>query len=600
MGKVTKYLIILVAVCATVVSFWVYLRYVKQVDENLLTFNVDKGSVQEIVRARGKVVTQKEYELGFSMAGTISEIFVKEGQEVEEGTPLLKLDTKSAELDRNRLSAVLAQKQANLSKLLSGTRAEELKVYETKLVNAKIALADAEKKLVEAKAKAGIDTQTTDDDFKNAKLALEKAQAKAVADLDAYYGDAPGTLKDAFIKADDAVNQETEALFTNDNTSNPKLSFSISSSGADGVQQKRVTVRNNLSAFSVDISDVDNASVYEIDRLLITSIAHLEVIGTFMDDLSEILNKIINVSDATVAAYKTSVNTGRTNVNTAISNIKNLQQNIVVQKAANSVAINTAETTYTSAKNNLDSQGNTNDSAITAAQSNVNTAANALKLAQDELALHKSGNRSEEIDSARASVREAQNQLASANDALSKGTLKAPASGVISNIHLEKQEVVSAGAVVVSFSTKGQKVQAEITELDIGKIVEDGTQNVDLMFDSYPDVLVKGRVLEVDEQEVIREGDTYYTVNILIEDQGETVIRSGMSADALIMISSLDNVLHIPSILVKKKNGNTFVTRLDDNGKQHEVEVLTGITNGEVIEIVNGLKEGQTVILKSD
>jgi RND family efflux transporter MFP subunit len=601
MGKVTRYLVILVVVCATVVSFWVYLRYVRQADVNLLTFTVERGAVEEIVRARGKVVTQKEYELGFSMGGTIKKVFVKEGQEVTAGTPLIELDKRNAELERNRISAILAQKQAALSQALAGTRTEELKVYQTKLTTAENTLTDAKKKLEEANKKTGTDLQSIEDTFTSAKLSLQKAKSKAEADIASYYGDAPGVLKAAFIKADDAVTQETEALFTNDSTANPKITFSVNgTSYVDAAQIGRVTAGNTLSAFSVDISDVDNASSYEIERLLVTSKAHLETIGSFLDVLSVALNKSINADNTVLAGYKTSVNTGRTNINTSITNINNLQQNITIQKAANSVTVNAAEASYLDAKNGLDSQGNTNESAITVAQSAVTSAENALKLAQDELALRVSGNRAEEITSARASVQESQNQLAAANETLLKSTITAPSDGIVSKINLEEHEVATAGQMVLTFSTEGQKVEADITELDIGKIKEDGTQTVDLMFDSYPDNILKGRVLFVNQQEIIQEGDTYYRVNIILEEQDGVVVRSGMSADALIMISKLENVLNIPSILVKKDNGKTFVTKLDDNKKQEEVEVLTGATNGEVIEIISGLEEGQTIILKSD
>lgn len=601
MGKVTRYLVVLVVVCTIIVLFWVFLRYIKKTDENLLTFKVERGSIEEIVRARGKVVTQKEYELSFPMNGTVKKIFVKEGQEVIQGTPLIELDKKTAELERNRLSAVLAQKEASLSKLLAGTRVEEIKVYETKVANAKNVLADAEKKLEEAKTQSVTDLQTTNDSLSNKKLSLEKAKAKAEADIASYYGDVPGVLKDAYIKADDAVRQGTEALFTNDDTANPDLTFSVSNlSYKTNAESKRITAGETLSGFSVDISDVDNASSYELDRLLNSSKSRLEIIRSFLDDLSLLLNKTINVSDATIATYKTSVNTGRTNVNTAITNINNLQQNIVVQKAANNVSINTAQSNYDDAKNALGTQKNTNQTSLTQAQTAVNAATNALRLAEDEFNLKTSGNRSQEIDSARASVQESQNQLASANEALEKSTITAPADGIVSFVAPEEHEVVTAGQMVVRFSTNGQKIEADISELDIGNISEDGTQKAELLFDAYANTVVTGKIVSVDEQEIMKEGDTYYRVNIMIDEQSEVIIRSGMSADVLIIVSAFENVLHVPSVLVNNKNGKTFVTVLDAKGKRESVEVFTGVSNGDDIEIVSGLEEGQTVVLESD
>ena len=76
-------------------------------------------------------------------------------------------------------------------------------------------------------------------------------------------------------------------------------------------------------------------------------------------------------------------------------------------------------------------------------------------------------------------------------------------------------------------------------------------------------------------------------------------IRSGMSADLEILISSKDSALKIPELVVYKRNDKEFVIVFEE-GRNKEAEVETGISDGESIEIIKGLVEGQTVVVSAD
>ena len=69
-------------------------------------------------------------------------------------------------------------------------------------------------------------------------------------------------------------------------------------------------------------------------------------------------------------------------------------------------------------------------------------------------------------------------------------------------------------------------------------------------------------------------------------------IKSGMTGNADILYEKHSEVLVIPSRLVTEKNGEKFVTIIENNN-QKEVTVKTGLrgTDGN-IEILEGLKEG--------
>lgn len=540
------YLAILVLVCTSVVGFWIYTRYFKSEESASLTFSVNRGSLDELVRARGKIVTQKAYDLAFATSGTIQTILVKEGEHVREQQPLVQLDTRSLVHERARLASVLSQRQSAYDKLLAGTRSEEIKVYATKVQSAEAALTDANQ-------------------------SLGDVQTKTEADLTALYEQVPDLLVSASVNADDAIHQQTEALFSNDNGTSPKLTMMFSNfSYTSELEMDRIVMNQELKALALGASSGANASPRSLDGYLLDAETHLARIQTFLDTLASALNFSINVPDATLTTYKSNINLGRTNVNASRTSITALKQKIAVQKTANQQLLTQAQTT-------------------------VNTAKNTVKLSQDELSLQSAGALSQDLSSARAAVTEIQDQIGSTDDQIEKSTLKAPTEGTISFVAFEAHEVVQAGVVVVNFSSDGQKIESDVSELDIARIREDGTQLVTIKLDAFPGTILNGHVTTIDTQEIIKDGDTYYRVNVLLGSVDHLNIRSGMSTDVAYHVATVKDALTVPAFVVHKKNGQQIVTVMQ-NKKKHDVVVKTGVTDGDQMEILEGLTEGEIVV----
>ena len=102
----------------------------------------------------------------------------------------------------------------------------------------------------------------------------------------------------------------------------------------------------------------------------------------------------------------------------------------------------------------------------------------------------------------------------------------------------------------------------------------------------------------IEPKEIIKEGDKYYRLNVYLDKFAES-LRPGMSADLIIFISFKDEALKIPELAIYDKGGKKFVKILKDN-QQKEIEVETGISDGENVEVISGLVEGQIVIVSQE
>jgi len=130
-------------------------------------------SVGGAVTASGEVVAAQEAQMGFSLAGQVERVEVELGDQVEEGTALVSLESSTLQAGVAQAEAALEAARAQLAELESGPRPEELA-----MADAAYATALAEYRRLEA--------APTDEERRIALAALRKAEAALVQAQAAY------------------------------------------------------------------------------------------------------------------------------------------------------------------------------------------------------------------------------------------------------------------------------------------------------------------------------------------------------------------------------------------------------------------------------
>ena len=73
-----------------------------------------------------------------------------------------------------------------------------------------------------------------------------------------------------------------------------------------------------------------------------------------------------------------------------------------------------------------------------------------------------------------------------------------------------------------------------------------------------------------------------------------------MSATGFVMLEQKENVLAIPSYLVKKVGDLNFVEVILENGNMAEREVTLGLLGTDnMVEVLSGLSEGEKIVSKT-
>lgn len=142
-------------------------------------------------------------------------------------------------------------------------------------------------------------------------------------------------------------------------------------------------------------------------------------------------------------------------------------------------------------------------------------------------------------------------------------------------------------------------LSVSVDELDINSM-EKGQKAV-ITFDAIEDKEFEGEVTKIGSTASVNGGVAKYTVEITIPKDDE--MKQGMNASATITTEERNQVLTLPMNALQEQGDRTFVyTEQEADGTlSGEVEVQTGLTDGNTVEITDGLEEGDTVYyMRSD
>lgn len=214
------------------------------------------------------------------------------------------------------------------------------------------------------------------------------------------------------------------------------------------------------------------------------------------------------------------------------------------------------------------------------------------------------------LEDARESVRQAQANLAEAQDDLRKTTIYAPLSGRVIKLNAEEGEVVVSGTMNNPASVIGEiadlsvilaKVDVDETEV---VLVKPG-QSARILVDALPDKEYHGRVAEVGNKGFSRANQpdvTFFDVEVLLEDPDED-LRPGMSVRAEIDTAVHPDVLVVPIQAVVERDvtqagaaREADVVFVVQDGKAVQRVVKTGLSDETRVEIVSGLQEKDKVV----
>lgn len=164
-------------------------------------------------------------------------------------------------------------------------------------------------------------------------------------------------------------------------------------------------------------------------------------------------------------------------------------------------------------------------------------------------------------------------------------------SGVVGRIYQDVGASVNTQTPIAMVVDQSQvRVAIDVPEKYIGKVFQGQTARIKV--DAFPDRYFTGKVNRVSPVVDARSRNTL--VEVLVDNSGGQ-LKSGMFAEARLIVASRGAALSVPSGAVVNEEGSDFVFTPGPGGTAVRVRVKTGIKTSEYTQ-VTGIKEGAAVI----
>ncbi len=209
----------------------------------------------------------------------------------------------------------------------------------------------------------------------------------------------------------------------------------------------------------------------------------------------------------------------------------------------------------------------------------------------------------EDVRIAEAQVKANKLSLSNAAERLRDTTVLAPIDGVVAERLVQPGQIISSGINNVSGGTRVLSlldlskvfVRAQVDESDIAKIKEG--QYASISLDAHPGRQFKGIIRRVAIKGKIESNVVSFEVRIEVISKNKLLLKPQMTANIEILALEKENVLTLPVQAVRRKRRQNFVLIQSDIQDSELREIKIGASNGRFVEVLQGLKEGEKVIL---
>jgi HlyD family secretion protein len=507
----------------------------------MLTDTVKKGDLVETVTATGSVTAQTgaQVKIGSQITGTIKRLYADVGSHVKAGQMIAELDLPDMKAQMEQAQASVRQAQTRLLEQETGLGMQKNQ-SSSAVADAKAALRSAQARLEAAQAASSQQNVQTPSDIRRAQTSLDSSQS-ALKSSQSGYAQVKASFDLQIANAKETLTQATATAQNSD----------------INLKRQQDLFKQGFVAKSL------------LDTAEVTSTVSHSQVNSAQQNIQLVQEKV-----------KADLQAAQDQVAQAQSTVESMQAVLVAAKAgtyadkAKSADVDTARAQVRQAEVGLRlALGNTTQDVIKKQQIAEN--ADALSIAEHQVDYYKAQ--------------------------LSKTMIKSPISGTVLQLASQQGETLAAGlsapTLIIVADLNRLQVDAFVDETDIGKIKIG--QPVDVRVDAYAKRVIPGKVMKVASGSTIQQGVITYDVTIGITDPKHQ-LKPDMTASVVIQTGKREGVLLVPSEAVKvSTRGSTVNVVTVKEGKKTATphKVKTGGSDGQFVEVREGLNEGDTIVL---
>jgi HlyD family secretion protein len=435
------------------------------------------------------------------------------------------------------------------------------------------------------------------------------------------------------------------------NVENEKIDQELAQASADSTYKansvKKSTATAEYNATAQDLEDAVDTAATAIDDWQ-------DTIDTFTEDWNakyyeqygiDALIEKCDKAEASVAQYKEEVATLKEQLATLKTQIASYDANATNEKTLDELNTEytklketyaTAKTNYSTAKSDYETAHTNYESGLASYEEKVTEGETALaeeqakydtlKAAYDEAAAKQTEGlisaeetlKEDKITSANAdtlynietngidddttdaqeTLEEAQEALDSFNALVVDGVVKSNFTGKIISVGYEVGDDISSATSIVTYGNADEvTLSVSVDQEDVASIAVNDSVNIE--FTAYAGTAYEGTVSEIATSPTSQNSSTVsYAVTVKVNGD-VSALYSGMTGNVTFITKEMENVLYVSNKAVITEDTKTYVKVKNSDGSIEKREVTTGFSDGNNVEITNGLAEGEIALIQS-
>ena len=619
---------------------------------------VQYGNLVNQVSTKGSLIFPIRELLTFGTQGTVEEVLAEEGQQVEEGQPLAKLDGMTVAT----LAKAVAQARVNL-------RDAEDALVEAKNPHTPLGIAEAESAIANAKLSlnstqdalngllepTALDLAEAESAVTTAKISVENASevldtikagptaddiAKAQSDVgsaDTTLAIAVADLSLARKEWDDTAQGARDSLNTAledyQNVYKKWLGIDLGEGEVDsdpgtlldswGVDLASLFdpgLRDGVRGAGVPLNDTttpwNETVVYTWQTFYFgTILANCEdgvvppqglCVKKEMDDAwntyqgaKEDLDTVQIQAAKAIASVESTVTNAEESLATTQEALTDLQEGpnpLEIESKDNQLQVDRA-TLQTAEEKLAELLGDPSPLELEAKQKQVTVAQANLATSEEDLAELQGSVNPLEVALRETEVASVQLALEEAMQRLEGAVLKAPMAGIVSLVNVEAGQAVNANTPIIEVvDPTVVEVDGIVDEIDVLFVREGALAAVTM--DALPGQVLEGVVSAIASAAQSQQGVVSYPISIQVQLPEGVQLREGLSATASIVIREESDVLLVP-LQALYGSFEQPVVRVSINGRIEERPVILGNSDDFWVAVREGLTEGEQVVMET-
>ncbi len=286
----------------------------------------------------------------------------------------------------------------------------------------------------------------------------------------------------------------------------------------------------------------------------------------------------------------------------------------------NKQAVQTTKDEVSAARTALTLAKETRDSALLQARQQVTSAQQQLSSARASpastrasVAVNQQGATASQVAQAQASVDSAEVGVEEAQTTLAQTTLRAPVAGRVAKVNgtvgepststsgsssssssgtTSGSSTTDASGFVVLTGTNALQVTADVAEADIADVHVGQAATITLEASGAE---ISGKVTAVDSIETVTNNVVEYGVTVTLDSTKG--VKLGQSTQVVVATGDKQDVTRVSSSALTTIGDRTTATVQHDDGSTETVQVTTGLEGDGFTEVLDGLADGDTVVI---